>query len=85
LFVEKKDKTLRMVVDYRPLNAVTVKNKYHLPRIDIFFDQLVGAKFFLRLIFVWAIIKSKFVKRIFQRLTSLLDMDFMNIWSFLLD
>jgi hypothetical protein len=33
-------------VDYRPLNAVTVKNKYPLPRIDILFDQLVSAKIF---------------------------------------
>ena len=40
LFVKKKDKSLRMCVDYRPLNAVTVKNKYPLPRIDILFDQL---------------------------------------------
>jgi hypothetical protein len=31
-------------VDYRPLNVVTVKNKYPLPRIDILFDQLIGAK-----------------------------------------
>jgi hypothetical protein len=30
--------------DYRPLNVVTVKNKYPLPRIDVLFDQLVGAK-----------------------------------------
>ena len=37
LFV-KKDKSLRMCVDYRPLNAVTIKNKYPLPRIDILFD-----------------------------------------------
>jgi hypothetical protein len=33
-------------VDYRPLNAVTIKNKYPLPRIDILFDQLTGAKVF---------------------------------------
>jgi hypothetical protein len=33
-----------MCVDYRPLNAVTIKNKYPLPRIDVLFDQLVGAK-----------------------------------------
>jgi hypothetical protein len=33
-------------VDYRPLNAVTIKNKYPLPRIDILFDQLAGAKVF---------------------------------------
>jgi hypothetical protein len=33
-----------MCVDYRPLNAVTIKNKYLLPRIDVPFDQLAGAK-----------------------------------------
>jgi hypothetical protein len=35
IFVKKKDPTLRMCVDYRPLNEVTIKNKYPLPRIDI--------------------------------------------------
>jgi hypothetical protein len=38
LFVEKKDKELRLCVDYRPLNAVTIKNKYPLPCIDILFN-----------------------------------------------
>jgi hypothetical protein len=46
LFVKKKDQSLKLCVDYRPLNAVTVKNKYPLPRIDILFDQLAGAKVF---------------------------------------
>jgi hypothetical protein len=46
LFVKKKDQSLRLCVDYRPLNAVTVKNKYPLPRIDILFDQLAGARVF---------------------------------------
>jgi hypothetical protein len=46
LFVKKKDNSLRLCVDYRPLNAVTIKNKYPLPRIDILFDQLAGAKVF---------------------------------------
>jgi hypothetical protein len=49
MFVSKKDGTLRMVVDYRPLNEVTVKNKYPLPRIDILFDQLSGAKVFSKI------------------------------------
>jgi hypothetical protein len=40
LFVEKKDKELCLCVDYRPLNVVTIKNKYPLPRIDIMFNQL---------------------------------------------
>ena len=35
LFVKKKDDSLRLCVDYRPLNAVTIKNKYPLPRIDV--------------------------------------------------
>jgi hypothetical protein len=46
LFVKKKDQSLRLCVDYRPLNAVTIKNKYPLPRINIHFDQLAGAKDF---------------------------------------
>ncbi|WVZ70471.1 hypothetical protein U9M48_019137 [Paspalum notatum var. saurae] len=47
LFVEKKDQGgKRLCVDYRPLNAVTVKNKYPLPHIDILFDQLGGARVF---------------------------------------
>jgi len=36
-------------VDYRPLNAVTIKNKYHLPRIDILFDQLLRVKVFSKI------------------------------------
>jgi hypothetical protein len=49
LFVEKKDKELCLCVDYRPLNAVTIKNKYSLPRIDILFDQLAGAQVFSKI------------------------------------
>jgi hypothetical protein len=46
LFVKKKGESLRLCIDYLPLNAVTIKNKYHLPRIDVHFYQLVGAKVF---------------------------------------
>ena len=49
IFVKKKDGTLRMCVDYRPLNAVTIKNKYPLPHIDILFDQLAGTKVFSKI------------------------------------
>jgi hypothetical protein len=49
LFVPKKDKKCRLCVDYWPLNAVTIKNKYHLPRIDILFDQLAGAQVFSKI------------------------------------
>jgi hypothetical protein len=49
LFMEKKDKELRLCVDYRPLNAVTIKNKYPLPCIDILFDQLAGTQVFSKI------------------------------------
>jgi hypothetical protein len=49
LFVKKKDSSLGLCVDYRPLNAVTIKNKYPLPRIDVLFAQLAGAKVFSKI------------------------------------
>ena len=56
LFV-KKDKSLRMCVDYRPLNAVTIKNKYPLPGINVLFDQLAKAKVFSKIDLSQAIIR----------------------------
>ena len=49
LFVKKKDDSLRLGVDYRPLNAVTIKNKYPLPCINVLFDQLARAKIFSKI------------------------------------
>jgi hypothetical protein len=49
LFVEKNDKELRLCVDYRLLNAVTINNKCPLPHIDILFDQLAGAQVFSKI------------------------------------
>ncbi|WVZ63583.1 hypothetical protein U9M48_013206 [Paspalum notatum var. saurae] len=50
LFVEKKDQGgKRLCVDYQPLNAVTIQNKYPLPHIDILFDQLGGATVFSKI------------------------------------
>ena len=49
LFVKKKDGTMRMCVDYRALNNVTIKNSYPLPRVDELFDRLQGAKFFSKI------------------------------------
>ena len=46
LLVEKKDGSLRMVVDYRAFSEVTIKNKYALPMINDLSDQLQGAKVF---------------------------------------
>jgi hypothetical protein len=49
LFVEKKDTSKRLVVDYRSLNEVTSKNKYPLPNINDLFDQLKGARVFSKI------------------------------------
>jgi hypothetical protein len=47
--VKKKDGSLRLCVDYWPLNAVSIKNKYLLPCIDMLFDQLARAKVFSKI------------------------------------
>jgi hypothetical protein len=49
LFVRKKYVTLRLCIDFKQLNKVTVKNKYPLPRIDDLFDQLKDAKIFSKI------------------------------------
>ena len=47
--MKKKDGSMRLCVDYRQLNRVTVKNKYPLPRIDDLLDQLKDASVFLKI------------------------------------
>ena len=49
LFVKKKDGSMRMCIEYRNLNVVTVKNKYPLLRIDDLLNQLRNAKFFSKI------------------------------------
>ncbi|TYK17671.1 ty3-gypsy retrotransposon protein [Cucumis melo var. makuwa] len=49
LFVKKKDGSMRLCIDYRELNKVTVKNRYPLPKIDDLFDQLHGATVFSKI------------------------------------
>ena len=49
LFVKKKDGSMRLCIDYRELNKVTVRNQYPLPRIDDLFDQLRGARYFSKI------------------------------------
>ncbi|XP_058189421.1 uncharacterized protein LOC131307009 [Rhododendron vialii] len=50
LFVKKKEGTLRLCIDYRQLNKVTIKNRYPLPRIDDLFDQLRGSTCFSKIV-----------------------------------
>ena len=47
--MKKKDGTMRMCIDYRQLNKVTIKNRYPLPRIDDLFDQLQGGSHFSKI------------------------------------
>jgi hypothetical protein len=49
LFVEKKNGTKRMCIDYQALNEVTIKNKYPLPKIEDLFDQLRGSSVFSKI------------------------------------
>ncbi|KAL4360823.1 hypothetical protein GQ457_04G019820 [Hibiscus cannabinus] len=49
LFVKKKDGSMRLCIDYRQLNRVTIKNKYPLPRIEDLFDQLRDAYVFSKI------------------------------------
>ena len=49
LLVKKKDGSMRLCIDYRQLNKVTIKNRYPLPRIDDLMDQLVGARVFSKI------------------------------------
>ena len=81
IFVDKKDGSLHMCVDYRQLNDVTIKNKYPLPRIDDLFDQLSGAKVFSKIDLRTGYTSSKLKRRIFPRPRSPLATVFMNIPS----
>lgn len=49
LFVHKKEGTLRLCIDYRALNKITIKNRYPLPRIEDLMDRLTGAKYFSKI------------------------------------
>ena len=49
LFVNKKDVSIRMYIDYHQLNKVIIKNKYHLSQIDDLFDNLKGASYFSKI------------------------------------
>jgi hypothetical protein len=78
LFVEKKDGTRRMCIDYRALNEVTIKNKYPLPRIEDMFDQLRGASVFSKIDLRSGYHHLRFDLQTFRRRHSLPSMGCMN-------
>lgn len=49
ILVNKKDRTMRMCIDYRLLNKKTIKNRYPMPRMDDLIDELQGAKYFSKI------------------------------------
>ena len=49
LLVKKKDGSVRFCVDYRSLNEITVKDRYHIPHVDELFDKLSHARYFTSL------------------------------------
>ena len=81
LFVKKKDESLRLCVDYRLLNAVTIKNKYPLPRIDILFDQLFGAKVFSKIDLRSGYYQIKIRAEDIPKMVFSTRYGFLNIWS----
>ena len=83
--MKKKDQSLRMCVDYRPLNVVTIKNKYPLPCIDILFDQLSKAKVFSKIDLRSGYHQIKIRPEDIPKLHSLQDTVFMSILLCLLD
>ena len=80
IFVKKKDETLRLFFDYHPLNEVTIKNKYLLPRIDLLFDQLAGAKVFSKIDLRSGYHQIKIKPEDIPKMALPQDMDYMNTW-----
>jgi hypothetical protein len=85
IFVKKKDQTLQMCVDYRSLNEVTIKNKYPLPRIDILFDQLTGARVFSKIDLRSGYHQIRIRPKDIPKTAFTMGTDYSNIWLCLLD
>ena len=77
-FMKKKDGTLRLCIDYRELNKVTIKNRYQLPRIDDLFDQLQGASVFSKIDLRSGYHQLKIKEDDIQKTALERDMDIMN-------
>jgi hypothetical protein len=70
LLVKKKDGTWRFCVDYRQLNAVTVKDMYPMPVVEELLDELAGSQFFTNWTYALVIIRYEWLRQMNARLIS---------------
>ena len=80
LFVKKKDDTMRLCINYIGINNVTVKDKYHLPRIDELLDQLHEASWFLKIYLASGYHQIPISESDIMRTTFRTRMATMNLW-----
>ena len=78
--MKKKDGTLRMCIDYRKINKVTVKNRYPLPRIEDIFYQLKGASIFSKIDLQSRYYQLRVKMSMCRKLHLELDMAIMSFW-----
>ena len=84
LFVKKNDGSMRLCIDYRELNKVTMRNKYPLPRIDDLFYQLQGACVFSKIDLRSGYHQLRLEVKMYPRLLFELDTGIMSFWLCLL-
>ena len=84
LLFKNKDGTLRICIDYRQLNKMTIKNRYCLPRIDDLFDQIRRATIFSKIDLRFGYHHVRIKMNIILRVLLELDMGTMSLWLFLL-
>ena len=82
LFVKKKSGEMRLCVDYRALNEITVKNKYPLPRVEDLIDQLKGAKVFSKIDLRSGYHQIRIDEKDIEKQPSGQGMDITNFWFY---
>ena len=80
LSVKNKDGTLRLCIDYRQLNKMTIKNRYPMPCIDDPFDQTCGATIFSKIDLISGYHQVEIKDEDILRLLSELDTSIMSFW-----
>lgn len=85
MFIKKKDGSMRLCIDYRQSNLVTIKNNYPLRRLDGLFDQLQGAYFSFKVDLQSVYHQLRVREEDIERPLFEPGMDIMNLWSRLWD